>query len=127
MQGASQLGDFGDGAVTEVGDQLGGVGAGLVGIGELVKHHEVLGNGPGQGGLSGGVAGDQAGVEPGAGLGREPVAAAAQHAADAIQRVAGTAAVSGDVVLDAATDVIDAAQASLTTWKGSRTRVASGS
>lgn len=37
------------------------------------------------------------------------------------------AAVSGGDVLDAAADVIDAANPSFTTWKGSSTRVASGS
>lgn len=53
--------------------------------------------------------------------------AAAQDAADAEQRVASTAAVSGGVVWDAAADVIDAGQVQLTTWKGSSTRVTSGS
>ena len=85
-------------------------GAGQVGIVELVEGHEVLGDGPGDGDLAVGVAGDQPGLQPGPGPGGEPVAAAAQHPADAVERVAGAAAVPGLGLLDAAADVIDGGQ-----------------
>ena len=66
----------------------------------------MLGHGLGQGGLAGGVAGDHACFEPATGVDRQPVNAAAQHATDAIQRVAGAATVASCVLLDLAPDII---------------------
>jgi hypothetical protein len=118
MERAAKLGDLGDRAAPQLGDQLGGPGAGLVGLGDLVEGHQVLGDGPGQGGLAGGVASDQAGVESGTGLGGQPVAAPTQHAADAIERVAGAAAVAGGVLLNPAANLIQAGQAELDHMEG---------
>lgn len=75
-----------------------------------------------------GAVGDRgdAGFEAVAGFSRESIAAAAQQAADAIERVAGAAAVSGGVVLDATATSSRHLKPSVTTWKGSSTRVAAG-
>jgi hypothetical protein len=73
-----------------------------------VEVHQVLGDGPGQGGLAVRVAGDQPGLQPSPGCGRKPVVATAQDPADAVERICGAAAVAEGVLLHATTDVIDA-------------------
>ena len=57
----------------------------------------------------------------------EVVSAAAQHAADAVERVAGAAAVPGLGLLDPSAHVVERGQARRTTWNGSSTRTAAGS
>ena len=78
---------------------------------EPVEVHQLLGDGPGQGGLAVRVAGDQPGLEPGAGLRAQPRAVAAQQAADAVERVAIAAAVAQGVLLDAPAHVVHGGQA----------------
>jgi hypothetical protein len=58
----------------------------LVGVAVLVEVHDVLGGDPGDGDLAVRVTGDQPGIQPGLGLHRQVVGAAAQDTADAIQR-----------------------------------------
>ena len=99
-----------DRALAQRRDQLGGRGAGLVGIVVLVEVHDLLRDRPGDGDLAVRVAGDQPGLQPGPGLGRQVIGAAAQDPADAIQRVAGAAAVPGLGVLDPAAHVIERGQ-----------------
>jgi len=108
VQRPPEPGQLADRAVTQVGDQGCGAGAGEVGIVEPVKAHQVLGDGPGQGDLAVGVTGDQPGLQPGPGLGREPVAAAPQDPTDAEQRIPAAAAMPRRVLLDAAADVVHA-------------------
>src|SRR5581483_4685889 len=66
----------------------------------LLEAHHVLGDGPGQGGLAAGITGEQPGAQPLAGFGCEPVVAAAQDSADAVERVASAAPVTTTVLLD---------------------------
>ena len=109
-QRAAEAGQLRDRAVPQVGDELLGSFAGALGVGELVEHHQVLGDGPGQGELAGRIPGHEPGLEPAAGLAGEPVAAAAQYSADSVERVAGAAAVPGGLLLDPAADFVEAAQ-----------------
>ena len=102
VQSAAEPGQFGDRAGPQRGDELAGLRAGLLGVGEPVEGHDPLGDGPGDVDLAVWVARDQSRLEPGPRLHAEVVDAAAQHSTDAVERVIGAAAVSGLGLLDPA-------------------------
>ncbi len=90
----------GIGQPRSAGDQLGGAARGRgSGSVELVEGHDLLGDGPGDGDLAVGVAGDQPGLQPGPRLHRQVIDAAAQHSADAIERITAAPAVPGLALL----------------------------
>lgn len=109
-RGTVRAGQFGDRGTAQVSDELVGALAGQLGIVELVEAPRVLGHGPGQRGVRVGIASDQSGVESIVCCGCEPLGAA-QHSQDAVERVAGAAAMSGDVLLNAPVDLVDTDQA----------------
>ena len=80
---------------------------------ELVAAHQVLGDGPGGGDLPAPVAGDESGSQPTPGPLGEPVGAAAQDAADPVERVATMTPMPVDVVLHAAAHLVERGQPEL--------------
>lgn len=91
-QGAAQPSDFGDRAVDEDLDQLGGVVAGGGQSANGVGQAQLLVSPPGGSKLTVGIADGKTFREPGQHGGGEPVGAAAQQPADLVQRVSLVAA-----------------------------------
>jgi hypothetical protein len=106
VQSAAEPGQFGDRAAPQRGDELGGLRTSLVGVGELVEGHDLLGDGPSDADFAVRVAGDESRLESGPRLDGQVIDTAAQYPADALKRVAGTAAVPGLGLLNPATHVI---------------------
>ena len=118
MQRAAEPGELGDRAAAQVGDELLGLGAGLIGVVEPVEVHQVLGDGPGQGDLAVWVSGDQASLQPTSSLHREPVATAAQHPTNAEERITSAPAVAESLLLHPPAHVVHANQAQVESDRG---------
>ena len=82
-------------------------------VAEVVAAHQVLGDDPSGGDLPARVAGDESGPQPNPGPLREPVGAAAQDAADPVERVATMTPMPVDVLLHAAAHLVDRGQPEL--------------
>ena len=107
LEGAAQLGDLGDGTRGEAGDDLFSELAASSGVGVGVRGANTLGALPGDvDGVVALVGGDGSG-QAGLLLLGEPLGRAAEHVADAVERVTGAATVPKSFLLDAATDLID--------------------
>jgi hypothetical protein len=105
-----QFGDLGVGAEREPpGEGLGG----SLGVAQAVEQSQVLGRDPGGRDLTVGVTEVEPAQQPGPGQVGVMVVAAAQHSSDAVERVAGAAAVPEGLLLDAAADLVDGVEAEL--------------
>src|SRR6187549_4013185 len=89
---------------------LGELRTSLVGVGELVEGHDLPGDGPSDADFAVRVAGDESRLESGPRLDGQVIDTAAQYPADAVKRVAGTAAVPGLGLLHPAAHVINHGQ-----------------
>jgi hypothetical protein len=107
VDGGGQPDEFGDGGVGQPPVQ-GLLGAGAGAVGAVADQSQVLSGDPGAGKLFiGGIAGSQPSEQSCPGARGVVVGGAAQQSADAVERVAGAAAVAGLLLLDAAADLID--------------------
>ncbi len=123
VQCPSETDDFGNWAVAGGGNDR----CRSAGVAEVVAAHQVLGDDPGGGDLPARVAGDESGPQPTPGPLGEPVGAAAQDAADPVERVTTMTPMPVDVLLHAAADLFDRGQPELRDMERVGTRSARGS